>query len=463
MSSRRRVNLHREKLADRLAAERRKVAPPVGMAAVLERLAERGRSGSEQLKLGEGARPNIMAPSKYFGSKSPPTVNPINILQQGVDSVWLNIHASLKEDVAECLAMAKEDALEADGDRAESPLPPFDGVTPMMLASGLPYYEWHLRSRDVDVQIRKPSKRSFRAAAVIRISAECLWRMGDGGRRAMYLAADWLRPLFLEEGYSVKLSHGHIATDFQGYVPTVDDMLHTVRRADETQFSEDDGGEDSRETIHRDRGRRLTGFSAGKSTNIRLNFYDKRLQARKKHLDWVPDLWERAAGYNPDLPVWRVEFQFGREFLHGRGIETLDDFWDNLGSLWAYGMGWYSFRTLVPDTNRSRWPVAPWWAGLSSWRTVDAGELPKIKQVRPIARQLVAGGVGYMLSYMAVTGIDDPAAAWRAMQDQYISTKTPLAYEDGGRLRYSSDHGGVLDAKLAAKRRYYQGFTMGAV
>ncbi len=54
MSSRRRVKLHRDKLADRLAAKRREVAPSVGMVAVLERLAEHGRSESKQLELGGG-------------------------------------------------------------------------------------------------------------------------------------------------------------------------------------------------------------------------------------------------------------------------------------------------------------------------------------------------------------------------------------------------------------------------
>ncbi len=47
-------NTMARRLADRLSAERRKVARPVGMGAVLERLVEHGRSESKQLELGGG-------------------------------------------------------------------------------------------------------------------------------------------------------------------------------------------------------------------------------------------------------------------------------------------------------------------------------------------------------------------------------------------------------------------------
>jgi hypothetical protein len=380
-----------------------------------------------------------MAPSKYGAGDS----GPIVVLHQGLDSLWLNIWGEIKEDVLSDLAWSKEDAQASDADEALSPLPPFDGSNLVTLATGVRYYEWHARSRDLDVQLRKPSKRSPRPAAVIRVSAECLWRMGGGGKVAALLAADWLRPIF-ESGYRVTLSRVHVATDYQGYVPVLADLENVVSRAgDEEYFAGDE--DDGEQAIYRNRAKRLTGVASGKSNNLRLNMYDKVLQARKKGLTWVADLWESCAGYRPDADVWRTEFQYGRTFLHDRAIETLDDLWPKLAALWAYGMAWYSFREPGADSNRSRWPMAAWWAALASWRMDSSGELPRVKVVRASWRRVAAGLAGYATSAMAITGLDDAGAALAAAFDAVLAGKADM---------------GFLDKKLEAKKLHYGAFTM---
>ncbi len=391
------------------------------------------------MKRGEGAQPDNMAPSKYGAGATPGVV----VLQQGIDSIWLNVYGVIREDYLELLAWSKEDAQASDADEALAPLPPFSGTTPLMLASGVKYYEWHARSRDIDVQIRKPSKRSPRPMAVIRVSAECLWRLGGGGRVAVELAADWLRPIFEDGAYRVSVSRVHLATDYQGYVPGMADLENVVSRAGDEEYTDD---EDTGNVAYRDRSKRLTGVASGKSNNLRLNMYDKVLQARKKAITWVADLWERCAGYQAGAPVWRVEFQYGRSFLHDRAVESIADLWLALAGLWGYGMGWYTFRQpSADDSNRSRWAVAPWWLALVSWQTDDRGELPKVKQTRASWKRIASGLAGYATSAMALTGLDDFYEALGAAIDHVVAGQPDRAF---------------LEKKLAAKRLHYAGFTL---
>jgi hypothetical protein len=116
-----------------------------------------------------------MAPSKGVSGKSP-----IVVLQQGLDTVVLSVWGSLREDVAELLAMAKEEAQEAELGEALSPLPPFSGTVPLMQAMGVPYYDYHLTTDDIDIIIRKPGRGTVRASAVITLRSSFLWRMGGG-------------------------------------------------------------------------------------------------------------------------------------------------------------------------------------------------------------------------------------------------------------------------------------------
>jgi hypothetical protein len=441
-----RVKTARAKLADKLAAERRVGSKRANAGEVIaqlgDHLARRRAAGSYRQSdlAGEGARPNNMAPSKYTAP-----AGSVRVLQQGIDTLVLNIYGTLKEDWIETLAMAKEDAQASPGERALSPLPPFDGTTPLMRSTGRPYYEWVATSPDVDVKIRKPSTASHRPVAVVRVSSEALWRLGRGGRSAALLASIWLQSIFKEAGYRVQVSRADLATDYQGHIPQRADLQHVVKRAAHTEHTIPADGDDETAT-HWDRANRLTGFSSGRSTNIRASGYDKSREIKVSGKPWFRDLWARSAGYRADLPVWRMEIQCGRGFLGKRGIETVDDLLAQLAALWRYGTAWYSFRQPgVADTNRSRWPVAAWWLALTPWRTEDAGELPKLAVVRPRYDRLVSGFVGYLTSMMAITGIDLPALAL----DAAIRTATLGGTETA-----------KIEASLAAKHLRYANFTM---
>jgi hypothetical protein len=437
-----RVKTARAKLADGIAAERRAGVkrPNAGevIAQLGDHLARRRAAGSYKQAdfAAEGARPNNMAPLKYTAPDGS-----VRVLQQGIDTLVLNIYGTLKEDWLETLAMAKEDAQASPGERALSPLPPFDGTTPLMRSTGRPYYEWVATSPDVDVKIRKPSTASYRPVAVVRVSSEALWRLGRGGKAAARLAEIWLQPIFKEDGYRVQVSRADLATDYQGYVPRRTDLENVVKRAAHTENTPDD---DDAPVSRWDRGNRLTGFSAGRSTNIRASGYDKTGEIRVTGKQWFHDLWARCAGYQPGEAVWRMEYQCGRAFLKKHCIETVDDLLGQLSALWRYGMAWYSFRQPgAADTNRSRWALAPWWRALSGWRNLDAGELPRIAVVAPRLGRLLNGLRGYMTSVMAVAAVGSPDAALGVAFDNLPSEVIVK-----------------LNAQLAGKRLRYAGFTV---
>ncbi len=359
----------------------------------------------------------------------------ITVLRQGVDTLYYSIYGTLKSGVVVVLDESKKLAQESqDGDWSLSPLPPFDGVTPLIHASGVKYYEWHCRSDDVTATIRKPGK-SPMPAAIVRVSAQALARLGGGGLVAAALAETWLRPLFEDDGsYRAVVKRVDLAADFQGWAPQISDLAENgpiVKRAD---------GLD----LHFGECNALETIAAGRSTDIRLNLYNKARQAKKKGLLWVFDQWDATGCYNASQDVFRLEYQFGRNFLHERGIETLDDLRVQLGALWKYGMGWFSYRTpnLADAEHRYRWPVAPHWMALTPWQLAVADELPRVKVVRPKYHRLVAGLAGYLTSAMAITEEDDPLVAL----DRVISWRGHAA----------------MGRQLAAKRVRYAGFTMGA-
>ncbi len=388
-----------------------------------------------------GVHPTNRTPTKSQKGKSQSSVT---ILQQGIDTLVFSVYGTLRDEVIELLAWAKEDAQASPLREANSPLPPFFGVTPLMQAKGANGHEWKLENQDVAVLIRMPNK-SKRPSAAIEVQPACLWREGLGGLAAARVAEHYLRELFLEDGYRVVVRRADLSTDFQGH----DEFTDTDRRGVVARVRLDKVGN------HVDDAPRLThygmdtvmGFVAGKSTVTRINYYDKTKRAAGKGQGWWEDLWSRNPAYKPGVRVNRCEFQYGREFLRNRAerIENLADLERNLARLWAYGMRWFSVRTInLDDSHKSRWAVADWWSELSVWGGNQAEPLPRVKQVRPKFNRICAASFGYLTTAMALSGSDCPHEAL----EHILSAVRAKKHEAGMR------------AVIQAKRLRYGGFTM---
>ena len=145
-------------------------------------------------------------------------------------------------------------------------------------------------------------------------------------------------------------------------------------------------------------GSRLSGFTFGKDDLV-ARIYDKTLESAVTGKTWPELLW---TGRAPDLPVWRVEFQYSRPVLAALGLTGMGDVLRHRQGLWDYGTRWLSLREKRPDSNRGRRPLAPAWAQLAG-ACVSGSAVPLIRdRVREAeVRRLTQGLVGYATSMEA--------------------------------------------------------------
>ncbi len=128
----------------------------------------------------------------------------------------------------------------------------------------------------------------------------------------------------------------------------------------------------------------FSGFSFGSrgSKSVSARIYDKTLEIAKKGGTYWFEYWGDL--YDPDQPVWRIEYEFHRTFLRKFGIDTLEQVFSSLGGLWKYGTdNWLSLRVPTLDETRARWPVDEMWQSIQnaslSWNSVG---LEKVRAAR---------------------------------------------------------------------------------
>jgi hypothetical protein len=338
----------------------------------------------------------------------------VQVLAFGIDSIWLNVRGDLPEELLVLLDWAKEMAQDSPTRQELSPLPPFLGGNLMTQPSGVKGYDYVARSSDVTVQLRRPVGLPL-PPMVLRLSSECLWRLGGGGWNAIDAAVSWVHEVF-PSGCQITVSRVDQCADVLGWVPAVADLGGIVKRADKLQPYTPEGA-----MVYEDgigyvlaKGDCLTGLSAGRSTRARASVYDKTREIRVSGKEWFRDVWAQRLGGEVASDVWRVEYQYGREFLHKYRIETVDDLRAHQGALWRYGLAWFSWRARNADDpdHPQRWPLLPVWDALLG-ELPGSEPLPLVKVARPKLARLAHASYGYMTSIMALTGAADEEEALR--------------------------------------------------
>ena len=136
---------------------------------------------------------------------------------------------------------------------------------------------------------------------------------------------------------------------------------------------------------------KINGYEIGRSS-VRGRAYNKTVQCKKKHVEWYPTLLQERNGarFDPDLDLWRVEFQLRREGVKGFRLYAKPDASDPddvidaeieaedlshlhsvrkalhwAGRIWEY-LTKRRLRLTIPtdDPNRGRWPEHPTWTAL---------------------------------------------------------------------------------------------------
>lgn len=164
--------------------------------------------------------------------------------------------------------------------------------------------------------------------------------------------------------------------------------------------------------------RHFTGWAVGLGSVIAMRLYDKVTEIIKSQKNYLIPLWQQA-GHECGEPVWRLEFQFKRDFLKQKEIQQLDACLANLGGLWSYATTEW-LKLTIPneaDQTRSRWPIHPLWVALASvdWESNESPLKSRFKNDRaPSEEACIDRGFSGLTTFMAIHKLDDHIDALRA-------------------------------------------------
>jgi len=155
----------------------------------------------------------------------------------------------------------------------------------------------------------------------------------------------------------------------------------------------------------------LSGWVIGAGGDISARLYNKTLEIKKSHKDYLKSVWAKA-GWDDEQTVWRLEFQFRRQVLKELGVEFTSQIESNLSGLWRYATTKWLKLTLPSNTDdtQSRWPMHPLWMMLTKadWGVKTHQPLTRITKARvPTDHRLFFHGLGSITSFMAKNQITD--------------------------------------------------------
>ena len=188
-------------------------------------------------------------------------------------------------------------------------------------AHGVRGYEWLLDSREFTLRIGNWKAPESRPSVMAEIGSETLHARGPGDavNRIIGLLDDAGASIISVRGSRVDL---YVDILLPESLWSLDLMKFAVKRASDVtpHFRHD----------------HLTGISIGKGI-ISARIYDKVLEIKQQskkfwmfddvwRIDKVPEGWK----------IIRIEFQMRREGIKEMGLDTLDDFLENIKNVWAY-------------------------------------------------------------------------------------------------------------------------------
>lgn len=348
-------------------------------------------SGSEGIR---GASPSNTAPHNSINlEKEREKENGFRLFRVAVDSLYLSFPGELSPSIHAALIKLKEYAQSVDIEQQCKAQYPVGGHIFEVKDKGARMFPFVLEDNTYRIQLARPGKKL--PMAYVKVSAEYLAHKGPQAIQ------EELRELLLEFGSlsaSNVVSRIDLAVDF-GF-PVVMDSWHRsawVTRATEIHsYSKDQV---------------FTGWTIGMGGIIGCRLYNKIQEIVHSGKNWAMNLW-LPMGWQPGEDVWRLEFEFKREFLKDRGLTSLDDVLGNLNGLWRYVTTEW-LRLTVPnetDSTRTRWPTHELWSTLAlvDWDSAQSTLLDKCTTARnPTELRLITVVLGAMTSYMALHRIDD--------------------------------------------------------
>ncbi len=211
-----------------------------------------------------------------------------------------------------------------------------------VMARSVKSFSAFIQNGDITIALKSITDKSSNPIIKVEFRSEFLARNGyvKAINQVNKIISSFL-PLF-----QIKVSEIHLATDVQGYnLSKLDRERFRFRNRTLQDFSEIDG------TMFAS-GNKTTGFSFGKD-NFMMRVYDKTHQISKvKKAGYVKVLrWEQNPNYNENEKVWRIEFQFRREYLKtlvGKDgiLDGFENVLNSIPDLWSHAHSRFTHNDL---------------------------------------------------------------------------------------------------------------------
>lgn len=412
-----------------VSAGQRNTLNPTDLDSTAERAAPAGESMSEGIS---GASPGNTAPYNCNTASLP---DGFRLLRLAVDSLYLSFPGELHDAAYSALLRLKALAQSEDLEQLANAQYPIGSHIFEVKDRGAGLFPFVLVDNAYRIQLSRPGKKL--PMAYVQVSAEYLAHKSPKDvQRELIAMLSELGDL----GGANSVSRIDLAADFSS--PVVMDSWHRsawVTRATEIHSYAKD--------------QQFTGWTIGMGGVIGCRLYNKIAEIIHSGKAWAMNLWI-PAGWSPGEEVWRLEFEFKRDFLKERCLGSLDIVLDNLNGLWSYATTQW-LRLTIPneaDSTRSRWPTHHLWESLASvdWDAPDSVYLEKYSNARtPTELRLITVVLGALTSYMAMHKIDNRVEAIDQLVQKLYEHYSTVAFKKG----LSFDE--YLAQRIAAKGREF--------
>lgn len=345
---------------------------------------------------GGGEREAVAVPSNTATNNSN-NVGVIKFLRFGVDSLYVSYQGEIFESVDEKLLKLKLLARsDNQGQQAKAQYKIGDHLFEVK-DKGTSMFAYILEDNAFRIQLSRPNKSV--PMAYVKVSSEYLTYKTPAD------AEKSIQNILTELGVlqsSANVSRIDLYVDFVSH----QNMEEWTREAWVTR-----AGSVSTYAVNK----QFTGWAIGMGGVIAARLYDKLFEIVTSKKSYLIPLWQ-AAGRLAGEPVWRLEFEFKRDFLSQKDLIPLKDALNNLNGLWSYATTEW-LKLTIPNTNddtRARWPIHPMWQQLATldWETNDSPLKSRFNNQRtPNQEAVLDRALSSFTTFMACNASDDPDTA----------------------------------------------------
>ena len=281
-----------------------------------------------------------------------------------------------------------------------------------VLSNGKNGYAYILHNDEYEMDIAQfRSSQSCFYPVKVRIKSECLWSRSPAGAY----------------GYIYEWFEKNLGKIIANKVSRADLCCHTELLNVTTTMIDYFKGSFKKTNMRYDN-RKISGIEFGvRDSVICCRIYNKSLEVKQKGTKtWFYDIWKDNGLKSGD--VWNIEFELHREFFKDYGIESVEDMFNHLNTIWQLCTKNWLVLVVGDRTRIENCSIDPVWqqiAGVFN-EYVSKPLIKRERQVRADAESLIPATIGNITTVAARLGIDnDEKAFYTIMQkgEKYLDQK----------------------------------------